>query len=449
VLSLALLGIAVLPLVASLTLPGSASAQETTRPNVLIIITDDQRAHRDAFQMMPETLRLFEVGGTRYSRAFTTTPTCCPSRSSIFSGRYAHNHGVLTNQQGSVLSTAQTVQAELQAAGYQTGLVGKYLNEVDGAPPHFDRYAKMSGLAGKTGYPGYYDVPFLLTGSAEEEIVTEYSTTFIGSRAVDLLDAFEESDDQPWFLFVAPLAPHRPFEPEERYADAPVPAFRANPAFLETNLNDKPSYVSGDRWQRPDGWAKQVRADQLRMLMSVDDQVERIFDRIDDLGEQDTLAFFLSDNGHLWGEHGITNKLVPYHPSIRIPLFLRWPGHVVEGATSGAIVANIDVAPTIYDAVGIAPSYTVDGRSLLDPLARTRLLVENWQSAPVYAASVRPGSVYIEYASGLREYYDMAADPWQLTNVFGDRSVGNEPRRPRRLATILERDAACVGTSCP
>lgn len=426
-----------------------ADAQQAPLPNILIIVTDDQRADRDAYQVMPETMRIFRTGGTFFKRAFTTTPTCCPARASIFSGKYAHNHGVRTNHDGATLDLSQTLQAVLKAQGYQTALSGKYLNEVDGPPPHFDHYAKMSGLAGKGMFPGYYDVPFLLTGESEEQVIEEYSTTFIGSKALDFLDAFEQADGTPWMLYVAPLAPHRPFEPEKgKYVSAPIPPFRTNKAVLEENLSDKPRYVR--RWETPRSWSKSVRAKQLRMLMSVDDQVEAIFSRISELGEEDTLAFFLSDNGYLWGEHRITNKLVPYRQSIRIPFFMRWPGHIAAGVTKTNIVANIDIAPTVYEALGITPSYTVDGRSLLEPPNRIRILIENWQGAPAYAANWRPGSVYTTYSfSREREYYDLVRDPWELNNLFGNSRIGDEPRTTWRLAQVLQRDVTCAGESCP
>jgi arylsulfatase A-like enzyme len=426
----------------------SAEAQGASRPNILIIVTDDQRPDPHAYGVMPKTWRIFRGGGTFFRRAFTTTPTCCPARASIFSGQYAHNHGVLKNFDGGKLDLSRTLQAELKNAGYQTALSGKYLNEVDGAPPYFDHYAKMSGLAGKVGFPGYYDVPFLFTGETEERVVEQYSTTFVGAKAVEFLDEFEKDDDVPWLLYVAPLAPHRPFQVEPKYASAPIPTWRSNPAVEEKNLWDKPGYVRS--WQVKLWRSKGIRARQLRMLMSVDAQVQAIFSKMSSLEENDTLAFFLSDNGYLWGEHGLAHKLVPYSRSIRIPFFARWPGRVEAGIAKDNIVANIDIAPTIYEALGITPSYTVDGRSLLDPSDRRRILIENWLGAPVYAANWRPGSIYTEFSSrGQREFYNFLRDPWELNNRFGNRQIGDEPRNADRLSRILRRDMTCAGGGCP
>jgi arylsulfatase A-like enzyme len=410
---------------------------QTSRPNILIFVTDDQRAGGASYQVMPDTMRLFRSEGAQFTRGFTTTPTCCPARASIFSGRYAHNTGVEGNADGPRLNLNRTIQAVLKGQGYQTALSGKYLNEVDGAPSYFDHYAKLSGLAGKGTSPGYFDVPFLLTGQSEEQIVSQYSTTFIGEQAVGFLDEFEKTDDQPWFMYVAPLAPHRAYEPEPQYASAPIPAFRPSAAFLETDLSDKPRYIRAMRKSQAE--AKSVRAAQLRMLMSVDDQVDAIFQKMAALGEEDTLAFFLSDNGFLWGEHHVVHKLNPYRHSIRIPLFMRWPGHV--GGTRSDIAANIDVAPTIYDALDLNP-YVTDGRSLLSSTGRTRILIEQWFAVPDWAATWRPRSLYVEIETGEREFYDFKRDPQELRNR-------RTSPRPALDSRILRRDMACVGAACP
>jgi arylsulfatase A-like enzyme len=434
--TLSLLGIVFVP----------AKGQET-RPNILIIVTDDQRAGGASYSVMPKTMQLFRSEGSHFTRGFTTTPTCCPARSSIFSGKYAHNTGVRMNSHGANLNLSRTIQAVLKGQGYQTALSGKYLNEVDGAPPHFDHYAKLSALAGKGGEPGYFDVPFLLTGRSEEQIISQYSTTFIGEQAVGFLDEFEASDETPWFMYVAPLAPHRPYEPEARYASAPVPPFRANAAFLESDLSDKPAYILRPGFHKPRSYARSVRATQLRMLMSVDDQVDAIFSKMSALQEENTLAFFLSDNGLLWGEHGIVNKLVPYRESIRVPLFMRWPGHIGVG-TRTDIAATIDLAPTIYDALGLSP-YTTDGRSLLAPTGRTRILIEQWQAVPDWSGSWRPGSMYVELSTGEREFYNLVGDPQQLRNLLGNRRNDDDPRIVPRFSRLLRGDRSCAGATCP
>jgi arylsulfatase A-like enzyme len=437
------LALATLSLLSVIVVP--AKAQET-RPNILIIVTDDQRAGGASYSVMPKTMRLFRSEGAHFNRAFTTTPTCCPARASILSGRYAHNHGVRMNAEGTNLNLSRTIQAVLKGKGYQTALSGKYLNEIDVAPPYFDHYAKLSGLAGLGTSPSYYDTPFLIDG--EEQTISEYSTTFIGSKAVEFLDGFEQSDETPWFMYVAPLAPHRPFEPEAKYSSAPTPAFVPSASVREKDLTDKPDYIQKPAWQMPRAYAESVRARQLRMLMSVDDQVDAIFSKMTALQEENTLAFFLSDNGHLWGEHGITQKLVPYRESIRVPLFMRWPGHVGAGTLRTDISATIDLAPTIYAALGLNP-YVTDGRSLLTPTGRSRILIEQWYGVPDWSASWRPGSVYVELSTGEREFYDLVRDPLQLRNLLGNRRVDDDPSSAARFSRILRTDRSCFGATCP
>ena len=150
------------------------------------------------------------------------------------------------------------------------------------------------------------------------------------------------------------------------------------PANSETDKRDKPPHVQASTVDMTA--VEGERANQLRTLMSVDDMVQTVFQTLEATGEaSNTLAIFLSDNGFMWGEHGMRAKGDPYDPSVRVPMYIWWPGHVVAGATDSRLVANIDVAPTIVAAVGgIAPPVPMDGRSLLDTMqSRTRLLTEH------------------------------------------------------------------------
>jgi arylsulfatase A-like enzyme len=174
-----------------------------------------------------------------------------------------------------------------------------------------------------------------------------------------------------------------------------------------------------------------------------------------------TLAFFVSDNGFMWGEHGIQGKGTAYEGSVRVPMYARWPGHFMPDATDNRMVAILDLAPTIVDAVGgIAPGVPMDGRSLLDPLQnRTRMLTEyEGQPAdfePGWAALRTLTSHYIEHYAGVdrqrvvhREYYDLFADPMELDNLLGDASAANDPNTAA-LSAQLTADRECVGADCP
>ncbi len=426
------------------------------RPNILLIITDDQRD--DTMRAMPRTRAIFGAGGTRFTEAYAPTPVCCPSRATIFSGRYAHNHNVLTNADALELDQSATFQHALQKAGYQSAIVGKYLNSWNqsAAPPDFDRWAFFSKVIG-TGSDGYHDVAFNIEGTVAE--VARYSTSFIRDKAVDYLSIFETSDDQPWLLVVAPFAPHGPAVPEQRYKDAPVGAVKSNPAVHETDRSDKPPFVQAiqpaDRGylDSREGAAFQKR--QLRTLLSVDDLVARLFEKLRALGEDnETLAIFTSDNGVFSGEHGMSLKSLPYTQAIDVPLYVRWPDHVVSGRVDDRLVGLQDVAPTILDAAGLDAEWSIDGVSLFESHERDYFLLEAWKEPflrlPPWAGIFVPGRYkYVEYYDDagsvtFAEFYDLATDPWELTNRSSPASS-----RQRRLAKLLERARSCVGESCP
>ena len=415
------------------------------RPNILIIVTDDQR-DAGTMHVLPRTAALFGDAGTRFEHGVVTTPLCCPSRASIFSGQYTHNHGVHKNVQGERFDTDHSIQAELSEAGYHTALVGKFLNGVDieKPPPHFDRYAVFDD--------GYYDQTFNVDG---ELVEPEYSTTFIQEKSLEYLEAFESDDATPWMMEIAPFAPHGPGAPEAKYADADVGDFEETPATTERNLSDKPAYVreSVASLER----VKRVRREGLRSLLSVDDLVAAVFEQLEATGEaNNTLAFFLSDNGWQWFEHQQQNKRYPYNDSIEVPFYARWPARtdlVPAGEVDDErIVANIDIAPTVYEAAGVDPDYTVDGRSIFSS-DRRRILVE-WTAddpIPKWRALWTPTSSYIVYPeTGERELY-APRDPWQLRNVFGNDDDNEPPAKEVARWDRWLRDAAgCPETTpCP
>lgn len=418
------------------------------RPNVLLIVTDDQRP--ETLEVMPQTRRWFGNGGTTFTNAFATTPLCCPSRASIFTGMYAHNHGVLKNKDSHDLRSRSTLQYYFrQETDYATALVGKYLNSwpVEEDPPHFDQWASYSGR--------YYGKPFNVNGRVTR--TEDYSTYFMARKAQRFLRDFERVDERPWFLYIAPVAPHAPFGIAPQHRGAPVPAWDRNPAIDERNLADKPDIAPRPfDLDRPG----KLRRKQLRTLMAADDLVERVMKRLRRLGElKDTLAIYTSDQGLMWGEHGLFAKRLPYTQSIATPLLVRWPGFFDAGATDDRLVANIDLAPTIIEAAGLIPDrrYPVDGTSLLAEEARSELFIEqldNWHVGLPDWRSLRTSDFqYVEYYARennrviAREYYDLVRDPWQLRNLLGDRRPGNDPD-VEELSERLGSYAECAGAAC-
>jgi arylsulfatase A-like enzyme len=423
-----------------------AAAQSPAPPNILIILTDDQRA-TDTMQVLPKTLRLFADEGTTFTNAYATTPVCCPSRASIVTGQFAHNTNVRTNQDQALLNHETTIERYLNERGYQTALVGKWLNNwpITQNPPHFDRWAVMQ--------PDYFDAEFNIDGTVET--MDGYSTDVTADITVDLIKDFEATDASPWFLHVNPYAPHGPWTPGPAYQNADVGTWDGNPAVFEFDKSDKPQYVKAAQNTIENG--RLDREGQLRTLLSVDDLVKQIFDAIDASGEQNTLAFFLSDNGFFWSEHGLTSKNQPYAQAMQIPFFARWPGRIAAGDRDRRFVANIDIAPTIMNAAGIAPDgrFPMDGQSLLEPAARRKLLLESWASgsrgpwASILTASYQYTEYYLQNATEVkfREYYDPVADPWQLTNLLGDGVPRNDPFIGA-LAAELAEARRCAGTEC-
>ncbi|MFN2524676.1 MAG: sulfatase [Actinomycetota bacterium] len=421
-----------------------AQGETDPPPNILLILTDDQR---EGLEVMPATRNLFGAQGRTFSNAFATTPLCCPSRASILTGSYTHNHGVRSNglEDWKALDHSTTIERYLQDAGYRTAMYGKFLNNwpVRRDPPYFDSWAVIPKVFGRRAY---YDSEWNVNGRVKR--VSTYATQFIESKGLRFLQTSESNDSQPWFLFLSTTAPHAEFTPEPIYENATVPKWNGNPAVSESDRSDKPAYVRAFDETYKEGAA--ARRGQLRTLMSVDDLVEAVMGELDRLGEENTLAIFLSDNGYFWSEHKLPAKGAPYLQSVRVPMLLRWEGQIEANSVDERLVANIDVAPTILSAAGIP--FGGDGGNLLDnSWSRDRLLLEYWidpysPTIPRWASTVERSAQYIEYYNGdgdviFREFYDLGADPWQLQNL-------RTPPDPS-WADRLREDRRCAGASCP
>ncbi|MEU9143678.1 sulfatase [Streptomyces sp. NPDC048349] len=405
---------------------GAGPAAAAGRPNILLIVTDDQPKHTE--WALPKTVSWLADHGVKFTNGHVTTPLCAPSRSSVFSGRHAHNHGVRNNGASHALDQSTTVQRYLKQAGYRTGLFGKYLNSWTLAdnPPHFEEFALLQ--------PGYVDAQWNVNGTVQT--INGYTTNIIKNRTLNFLDK-AATDTRPWFAYVTPYASHGPRTPEAKYAGTPVPDWNGRPSVPENDRSDKPAYIRNATGTLADGQA--IRAEQLRTLLSVDDAVQAFKDKLQALGQLDnTLVIYIGDNGFSWGDHGWTAKSVPYRPAHEVPFYLSWPaGGRGAGTQDNRIVANIDIAPTILDAAGITSAAPQDGRSLLSSHSRDHLLVEWWKQgtgtggAPTWSSYVAKDKQYTEYydlttdANGtvsgtgqvkFREYYDLAGDPYQLAN---------------------------------
>ncbi len=387
------------------------------QPNFIVIVSDDQR-YDSVKDVMPFTYsELFEKG-ISFSKAYVTTPACCPSRSSILTGLNASNHGVHTN---SFPLNKKTIAHALHENGYFTGIVGKYLNSWDGTPKsEFDFWISHRG-----GHVKYYNPKLNVNG--EWKIVSGYSTYIFADYAEEFLKKAKLST-KPFFLYFTPNAPHSPAlpAPEERKTNPNYPLFRPE-SYQEGDKSDKPNWVKENlltdkTWRINDN----ARQRQLNSLIALDRSIQKIINSIKELNlSEDTVIFYISDNGVLWGEHGLIRKDVAYEEAIHVPFAIKIPG--LSSKSSNALVANIDITPTIIDLSNIEFSESFDGKSLMPLITgklnsiRESLQIEGWgqksENKPRFKAIHTGKTVTITYENDHTEKYDLEKDPLQLNNI--------------------------------
>jgi N-acetylglucosamine-6-sulfatase len=460
----------------ALLLLALAPAVADAKPNIVVLMTDDQTL--DSMSVMPKTTALLGERGTTFTRSFANYALCCPSRATLYTGQYAHNHGVLGNglPAGGYarLDKSNWLPLWLQTSGYRTMHVGKFLNGYGSdslpteVPPGFNDW---HGTVDPSTYSFYgYTVNengVLRTYGAARE-PDFYSTDFFARRANELIAAAAPSR-QPFFMSVAFVAPHSglPGEPDDprghatpavaprhvnAFASVPLPL---GPAWNEADMSDKPVAMQQGR---PIGFARAAAIQEgyqqrLESLLAVDDAVASIVGTLRSVGElDDTLIVFTSDNGFFHGEHRVPlGKLLPYEPSIRLPLLMRGPG-VPEGAVRRQLVTNADLSPTILDAAGARPARAQDGRSLfhllLDPGSQwgRELLIEGGTNHGLTFTGLRNYRwKYVEHITGEVELYDLARDPDELVSLHADPALA--PLRAE-LAARLAALRGCVGSGC-
>jgi arylsulfatase A-like enzyme len=492
--SLALLVLALTALAA----PISAAAR-APRPNVVVITTDDQPLSMMDRRALPSTHELLVDGGTSFSNAIVTTPLCCPSRASLLTGQYGHNNGFLKNNYADLINRRNVLPAWLQAAGYRTAHVGRYLNgfenKVGGthrAAPGWDVW--QTELAPRR----YFDYELSANGKPRHLGTDDddYLTRVLNDKSAALASRLA-ARRRPFYLQIDHLAPHKGGgrassacrdaalpDPSDAaaFAGEPLPP---SPSFDEADVGDKPSPIRslpplGE--EQPSRLAEQYRCG-LASLLAVDRGVEATYEAVRRAGELDRTAFaFTSDNGYYYGEHRLRDaKHYPYEEGLRVPLAIRVPARYRGGAPrvaeSDAPVANIDLAPTILDLAGVDPCRapgrcrTMDGRSLLrltrDPGAswpanrglaiEIALTASSGTGVCAYQGIRTPDRLYLRHESAVNpltgacegidevEHYDLAADPYQLQNLYpaplGSAAGSLEQRLSARLAALRD----CAG----
>lgn len=455
----------------------------TSRPNILFIMSDDHAAHAisaygSRVNQTPHLDRLAREG-MRFDRCFAVNSICTPSRATILTGKYSHLNGVPVFNRFD--GSQATVSKYLQAAGYHTGMIGKW--HLGSDPTGFDEWIVLPGQG------VYFDPEFLVP--AGRKTIHGYVTDVITDLAIDFLK--NRPKDKPFFLMCHHKAPHRPWEPDAKnkalFAEKTIPEpatlrddYSSRTAALHENQQrvfqdltrrdlklEPPSTLKGparNQWlaEKPaeveisvDGvktilrgealnkWKYQrYMQDYLACIQSVDDNVGRLVEWLDANGlRENTIVIYTSDQGFFLGDHGLYDKRFMYEPSIKMPFIVRWPAVIKAQTTQDALAINTDFAPTFLDAAGLPVPRDMQGRSLL-PLMKGGH-PEDWRKSFYYRYYHDPGHHNTRAHYGIRtethkliyfwkkdqwELFDLVKDPDELHNIY------NDPSEQQLVATL-------------
>ena len=486
---------------AGAALAAAAAERAAAPPNIVMIMTDD--LDTSVFQTalalgyLPNIDAELVHKGTTFNNTFAALPMCCPSRTSYLTGQYPHNHHVFRNRGpmggfDHFDNDQSTVATWMHAAGYRTGIIGKYLNG-------YGRTDKSQG--GAYVAPGWDTWDALFTASQYGfymsrngtrvkygQTPADYQTDVLSGLGVDFLQ--KKTDGRPFYLTMTPTAPHyegsdddddsgATIRPAPRYADTPPLATippESKASYNEADMSDKPAWMQADAPVDPvaqrNGYNSKIAA-----MRAVDDLVGNLVATLRANGqESNTVIIFTADNGFQYGTHRRTQKTEMYEESIRIPMIIRGPGQTVPRSVD-AWAMNIDWAPTIVDFGGATPDIAVDGTSLVrwvdtanPPEGRHTVLIEHpcdgtaMADHPPYdmirtrdsALTGDPsGQAVVVYAETLnkrnaivaRELYDLATDPLEEQSLHNS----TDPKIQRQMAALARRLddlKVCAGDTC-
>lgn len=428
------------------------SSRNDSQPNVVVIITDDQRwdclsCEGHPFLKTPNMDRIASEG-TRFANMFVTTSLCSPSRASFLSGLYAHKHKVINNFTD-YPSDLPSFPQRLQETGYETAYIGKWHmgEQSDERRPGFDYWVTHKGQ-GK-----YYDTTFNVNG--KRMVKKGYYTHQVTDMTVDWL---KREHNSPFLLMMGHKAPHTPFTPEKKYEHIyddieiryPWTAFnlKGKPKWVRERLNTWHGIygpIFGFRKNFPDTSAEGilqfvefVRA-YTASVKSVDDSVGRVYQTLKETGQLDnTLLIFTSDNGFFLGEHGMTDKRTMHEPSIRVPMLVRYPRLIRPDKVIDEMVLNIDMAPSILDICGAEPLTNIHGMSWKKLLKGDK---SNWRKSWYYSYNYEKQFPYTPNVRGVRtkewkyihypygdgkpdrykaELYNLKIDPLETQNLIDE-----------------------------
>jgi arylsulfatase A-like enzyme len=471
------------------TLLALALSATVQRPNIVFIMSDDHAAHAisaygSRVNRTPNIDRLAKEG-MLLSNVFATNSICTPSRATILTGQYSHVNGVTMFNRFD--SSRLTVAQLLHQGGYYTGMIGKW--HLGSDPVGFDRWEIFPGQ-------GAYTSPILYTATSETTYTGRYATDVITDLALDFIR--NRPRGKPFFLMLHHKAPHRPWEPDAAhrvpFVDRWIPepstfwdsyatrtnALHENEQRVARDMTRRdlklvpPPGLTGDslaKWlaTKPDTvtttragatvtltgealarWKYQrYMQDYLATVQSVDDNVGRVLDYLDQAGlARNTIVIYTSDQGFFLGDHGLFDKRFMYEESLRMPFLVRWPAVIKPRSRSDAMALNVDFAETFLDAAGLAVPNGMQGRSLV-PVLRGRVPAD-WRTSMYYRYYHDPGDHNTRAHYGVRtmthkliyfwkkdqwELYDLVNDPLEMSNIYGQ--AGQEQLTARLKAELL------------
>ena len=441
----------------------SGAAANKRPPNILYIMADDHASHAisaygSRINHTPHIDRIANEG-VRFTNCFCTNSICTPSRAAILTGQYSHKNGVYTLDEP-LDGKRDNVAKELQKAGYETAMIGKWhlVNE----PAGFDYWRILPGQG------VYYDPVFIDSNGPRK--YEGYCTDLIGDFSLQWLQ--QRDKNKPFFMMSHHKAPHRPWQPSPKYArlfegeTIPEPSnlfdhYEGKPRSVaavqmkigenntKTDLKvDRPKDLSGDPLRR---WAYQYFIkDYLRCVQSIDDNVGRMLDYLDSENlARDTVVIYTSDQGFFLGDHGFFDKRLMYEESLRMPFLIRYPQEIRRRAINDDIVLNIDFAPTFLDFAGSRAPAEMQGRSFRPNLTghtpkdwRTAMYYRYWMHndpdhhVPAhYGIRTKEYKLIYYYGKPLGmhgafppetppewEFYDLRDDPREMKNRYSDPS---------------------------
>lgn len=412
--------------------------------NVVFILADDHRYDAMSFMGHPfartPQLDAMARNGVHLKNALVTTSLCSPSRASILTGLYTFRHRVIDNNRPIPEGTVYFPQY-LQKAGYATAFIGKWHmgGDSDEVRPGFDHWISFRGQG--EYYPPTPDYTFNVDGRRVKQ--KGYITDELTDYAIDWIAA-QKSRDKPFFLYLSHKAVHANFTPAARHEGilANVPYQRPATEAKADPAGNRPRWLADQRnsWHGVDfPYHSELDVGNYyrrycETLCGVDDSVGRIMDQLKKMGiYDDTLVIYMGDNGFMFGEHGLIDKRVAYETSIRVPMLMQCPALFKGGTVVDQVVANIDIAPTIFEAAGILAPPHMDGRSFL-PLAQGKTIPwrdyflyvyyweKNFPQSPTVFSLRGDRYKYITYYGlwDADELYDLQADPAESKNLFYD-----------------------------